>query len=129
MPDGMGKDKEREIISLIERINDSWTRGEFDALEEIFHNDMVIAKPGFGRMGVGKSACVDSYRGFYTKVEISDFEGFDYLVDIWEDTAVVSYGFRVKYTMEGREREDEGHDIFVFSRKEGRWQALWRTLL
>jgi len=129
MPDEKTDNSREDVLRTVDEINDAWTSGLFDRLEELFHDDMVIVKPGGGRLGVGKKACVDSYREFCRRAEVFDFEESNFSVDIWEDTAVVSYRFSMKYEIDGEEHSEKGFDIFVMGEEDGRWRALWRTVV
>jgi ketosteroid isomerase-like protein len=122
------RDRE-EIRQLLASINAAWTGGRVDDLSLYFHEDMIIAQPGFGVRGEGRSACVESYKEFTAMAEIKDLRESEHVVLVWGDTAVASYKFEVEYEMEGRVHHDTGYDLFVFTRESGTWLAVWRTIL
>lgn len=129
----MASDTERnaqgEIRQLLKSMSEAWVSGHPEELEEYFHEDMVIALPGFGRRGVGKRACVESYKELTSRATIQDFRESDPLIDVWGDTAVASYRFELDYEMSGQEHHDSGQDLFVFARERGNWRAVWRTII
>jgi hypothetical protein len=123
-------DRDREQIThILKAINRAWTSGDTDDLSKYFHEDMIIAQPGFGIRGEGRSACVDSYKGFAGMASINALRESEHMVLVWGDTAVASYKFDVEYEMDGQSHRDAGYDLFVFTRLEGAWLAVWRTIL
>jgi ketosteroid isomerase-like protein len=122
------RDRE-EITRILKEINRAWTRGRADELDQYFHEDMIIAQPGFGVRGEGKNACVVSYREFAGMASIQDLKESQYVVLVWGDTAVASYKFEIEYELDGQAHQDSGYDLFVFTRQDGTWLAAWRTIL
>jgi uncharacterized protein (TIGR02246 family) len=129
MPANIEGDAREEIRHLVKSINDAWVAGHLEELESYFHQDMVIAQPGSGARGTGRQACVDSYREFTSHAIVGELKESNHHIDIWGDTAVVSYRFELDYQMSGQEHHDSGVDLFVFARKNGRWLAVWRAIL
>jgi ketosteroid isomerase-like protein len=122
------KDRD-EIRWILKNINEAWTKGRPAHLDRYFHEDMVIAQPGFGIRGEGKSACVNSYREFSGTASIRSFEESQHVVLVWGDTAVASYKFEIEYDLDGLPHRDTGYDLFVFTRQGGDWLAVWRAIL
>jgi ketosteroid isomerase-like protein len=118
-----------QIRGILSDINRAWLDGNTDVLERHFHDDMVIAQPGFGIMGEGRDACVDSYKDFADSASVSDLKESEHIVLVWGDTAVASYKFEIEFEMDGKARREAGYDLFVFARQAGRWLAVWRTVL
>ena len=122
------KDRE-EIRHVLRNINHAWTEGPVDDLRKYFHEDMIIAQPGFGIRGEGKNACVDSYREFAGMASIDGLRESEHVILVWGDTAVASYRFDIEYELDGQAHQDAGYDLFVFTRQDGTWLAAWRTIL
>jgi len=118
-----------EIRRILKKINDAWVKGPSEDLAEYFHEDMVIAGPGLEESGKGRPACTASYEEFTRVAAIKDFEESELNIHIWNDTAVAHYKFTIAYEMEGRDHLDSGCDLFVFNKSEGKWIAVWRTIL
>ena len=118
-----------EIQQLLKNINAAWVKGRSEDLEEYFHEDMVIFDPGFGRRGIGKKACVESYKDFTSHATIHEFTESDPAIDIWGDTAVAIYKFEINYKTNGEDHRDFGQDLFVFIRERGKWRAVWRVII
>ena len=122
------RDRE-QIVHILKEINRAWTGGNADELGKYFHEDMIIAQPGFGIRGEGRTACVDSYKDFAGIARIQALRESGHVVLVWGDTAVASYKFDVEYEMDGQPHRDAGYDVFVFARQGGAWLAVWRTIL
>jgi ketosteroid isomerase-like protein len=122
------KDRD-EIRRILKSINEAWTKGRAEDLDKYFHEDMVIAQPGFGIRGEGKRACVDSYREFAGMASIQSLKESQHVVLVWGNTAVASYRFEIEYELDGQAHQDAGYDLFVFARENGDWLAVWRTIL
>ncbi len=122
------RDRE-EIAQILKDINRAWTGGKADELRRYFHEDMIIAQPGFGIRGEGRNACIDSYREFAGMASILDLKESQQVVLVWGDTAVASYKFEIEYELDGQAHQDAGYDLFVFTRLDGSWLAVWRTIL
>lgn len=113
----------------VRQINDAWRSGDAADIGHLFHPDAVIVHPGFESRTEGREACVDSYVAFALQARISRLEEFEPQIDVVGDTAVVTYGFEIDYEMEGQAFEDGGTDLFVLTRTNDGWQAIWRTLV
>jgi ketosteroid isomerase-like protein len=121
--------EELTVRETLTRINQAWTQGHPEDLEKYFHEDMVIAAPGFRGGGKGKATCVASYARFAERATMKNFEESEHAIDVWGDTAVAVYRFQLDYEMEGSERTESGYDVYVFTRQDGKWLAVWRTII
>jgi len=127
------RDDREEIRLLLNKINDAWLAGPPDGipgvLNECFSADMVIRGPGFQAMGRGKEACVKSYVDFVRQARVRNCTLSEPEIDGFGDTAIATYSWEMTYELDGHEYHDSGHDLFVLSRMEGRWLAVWRAML
>ncbi len=116
---------------VVRRINRAWTSGDLDDMAELFHPDVVVVHPNFEGRSEGREACVGSYRDFAAQATVKRLDEFDPQVDVFGDTAVVTYGFQLEYEMGGAALLDRGRDLFVLRRRDGSgpWQVIWRTLV
>jgi ketosteroid isomerase-like protein len=120
----------KELLARLAALNTCWLEGNPEKLSEFFHPDMVMALPGFRGKVQGLQSVVDSYTDFVRNGKVLDYQESDHQVDVWMDTAVLSYHFEIRYEIHGEEHTDTGHDLYVFTRnEEGEWLAVWRTLL
>ena len=60
---------------------------------------------------------------------INDFKDRDPAIQIYGNTAIASYTFEMSYEMNGKSFDDVGRDIYVLKREEGKWLAVWRTII
>ena len=124
----MTKNEEGFVLDLMKQINRAWIEGRYDVLEEFFHDSMVITTPGFQIVGEGKRACVDSYKSFGTRAVIKSLKESGHVIRLWGNTGVVAYQYELDYEMDETEYHDLGTDVYAFSRVDGKWKAVWRTL-
>jgi hypothetical protein len=122
-------DAQQAVWQTLQRINAAWLQGELEGLDEVLHARMVIVLPGFQQRIVGAAACADGYREFAHNATVEAYEEADASVDVIGTTAVVSYRYALTYTMGGASYQDVGYDCYVFVNEDGRWQAVWRTLV
>ena len=99
------RDRE-EIRQILKDINEAWTKGNTDDLNKYFHEDMIIAQPGFGIHGDGRNACVDSYKEFAAMASVQGLRESEHIVLVWGDTAVASYRFDIEYELDGQTHQD-----------------------
>ncbi len=119
----------KEIENVLKNINKSWTQGRPKELEKYFHNDIVIQGPGFQNGIKGKSDCVKHYEDFSIHTNIKNYKGSEYVVNIWDKTAVASYKFDVEFESDGKIRKESGHELYTFLKKANVWKAVWNTIV
>jgi ketosteroid isomerase-like protein len=124
---------EAAVRGQLSRINDAWQhlRGEAmtGALNECFADDVVMRGPNFAFISKGRPLAVQSYHDFVAQSEVKAFTAEDAAIDISGDTAIATYAWQMTYTLAGQEYTEQGHDIFVLSRRDEKWLVVWRTLL
>ena len=122
----MPTDRE-QIIRTIRASNEAWTSGQPQKVEDFFHPAAVLMMPVTGQRIEGRDAIVASYVDFGRKSVTRDFEEFDHSVDLFGDSAVATYRFRVTYEYDGETHQEEGAEILVFRRMGQSWQVIWRS--
>jgi hypothetical protein len=118
-----------QIWQAVRDLNDAWVSGNPERLVEFFHQSMIIAQPGFQQQVRGRRECVDSYRDFCARANVRDFRASDPSVDVFGQTAVVSYSFDIDYELDSERFSESGRDLFVFVREGDKWWAVWRTIV
>jgi len=122
-----------QIARILARINDAWQHHRGDAMTDIlsqcFSADAVIRGPGFSVAAKGREAVVQSFVDFVSQAEVKAFTTEEPTIDVSENTAVAQYQWQMTYLLAGQEYTEQGQDLFVFSRIEGRWLVVWRALL
>jgi ketosteroid isomerase-like protein len=124
---------EAAILVQIARINEAWQeqRGEsmIKTLAACFAEDVVMRGPDFALLGSGRDFAVQSYADFVTQADVRSFTTDEPEVDVTGDTATALYAWQMSYVLAGQEYTEQGHDLFVFSRRSGHWLVVWRALL
>jgi len=120
---------ELEIQELVQQLNDAWVKGHPEELASLFSEEIVMVRPDFAQRTKGRSACVASYADFCTQADIQELKLGDLAIDVFGDTAVATYSYDIAYEMGGERFKDRGRDLFVFNRSNGKWQAVWRTMI
>jgi uncharacterized protein (TIGR02246 family) len=123
-----------EVRALVGRINQAWLEGRPEdlpsALSECFSEDVVfVVGPAFKVVARGREACMAGYAAFVRRAKIDRCQLSDPEIEIADATAVASYGWEMVYMIDGEERRESGHDLFVFTRTDGMWRAVWRAIL
>lgn len=122
-----------QVGLLLQRINDAWLHGPAEEilqkLEDCFHDQIVIRGPDFRELGRGKVACAKSYEDFLRQAKVQHCKLAEPHIDITGDTAIAAYAWEMTYELNGQSHTEAGHDLFVFTRDQGKWLAVWRTLL
>ncbi|HTV57128.1 MAG TPA: nuclear transport factor 2 family protein [Terriglobia bacterium] len=123
-----------EVRALVGRINRAWLEERPEdlpgTLTDCFSEEVVfVVGPAFQVVARGREACMAGYADFVGTAKIDRCQLSDPEIEIADSTAIASYGWEMVYMIDGEERRESGHDLFVFTRTDGRWRAVWRALL
>ncbi|MGH9391879.1 MAG: DUF4440 domain-containing protein, partial [Vicinamibacteria bacterium] len=77
----------------------------------------------------GRNLLVQSFVDMCENARVQDFEESDRQVDVFGETAVASIAFVLVYERDGEKYRSTGRDLWFFSRADGSWQAVHRTML
>lgn len=121
-------DDRAKIRALIKSINQAWLQDRVEELEQFFHPDIVMVRPGFSDRSEGRAAAVKSYEDFIAHATIREYRESEAAVDLFGDTAIATYQFHMLYEMTGESFRESGRDLFIFARSGNGWQAVWRTM-
>lgn len=122
-------DAETAIWNAIRTSNAAWKEGRPRDTEALFHRNVVMAAPDGKPLARGRAEMVESYVSYCANVVTHDFEETDHSVDVFGDTAVVEYGFRVSYEANSETKTEEGRELLVFAREGDTWKVVWRMQL
>ncbi|NOX43165.1 MAG: nuclear transport factor 2 family protein [Gammaproteobacteria bacterium] len=123
------KANKQAVELLLKKINDVWTRGNPEELEKYFHSNMVIEGPAFQDRIVGRDLCVHHHEDFLRNNRILSFKESDHKVNVWNDTAVASFFFKITFETEGHVRQESGHELYAFTRETKDWHAVWNSIV
>ena len=118
-----------EIRNILQKINNAWYSGNPDELNDFFHTDIVMKGPNFQTIAKGRDVCVQSYKDFLAQCTVKDYQQSEPDIDAWGDTAVAIMPWTMTYVLNGEEYTESGFDVFTFARQDGKWLAVWRTLV
>jgi len=122
-------DEQQEIWELIRRSNRAWVAGAVHEVANLFADDAVVVAPGLQGRAEGRDAIARSYEDYVHHARTQAFEELEHSVDVFGDTAVVTYRFSIRYslTTEEGEREEMGQEVLVLRRIPSGWKVFWRT--
>lgn len=118
---------EAELWDAVVASNRAWFEGRPRDVAPLFHADAVLVFLAADHRIEGRDAIVDSYVEYTQRAKTHAFEEQEHTVDVFGDTAIVNYGFSVRYEVAGEVKDDEGQEVLVFVRREGAWGVVWRT--
>ncbi len=118
-----------EIRDLIDRINSTWLKGRAADLEPFFHEDVVVQPPGDSPRAHGRASCIASYEAFTRQAHVRQFTPGEAEIDVFGDTAVATYRYRVLYDVDGQAYDETAGELLVLLKTAGEWRVAWRTML
>lgn len=127
-------EQKRTIERIVREFNEIWLAGDVQRLASFFHPEVVMVAPGGVERLSGREAMIQSFREYLAQARTLNFEETSLTVDVFDDTAVATLGFRVRYELGGLVHDELGTDVLVFSfgrgddgNGGGAWRIVWRT--
>jgi hypothetical protein len=117
-----------EVSRTLSSINEAWLEGRPRDLERYLDPNVVMLLPG-GRRVEGREALAQSFVDMCENARVLGFEESDRQIDLLDGVAIASFAFAVVYEREGARYRSTGRDLWVFSRSEGSFRAVYRTML
>jgi hypothetical protein len=118
-----------QVRARLDAINQAWRERRFDALGELFHENIVMKGPGLKELARGREACVQSYVQFMAQTNVVEYAESNHAINIWEDVAAVTYDWTMTYEQKGETKTESGQDMFVFRLDRSKWLAVFRLIL
>ncbi len=129
-------DDKAAVSAFIEALHDCWPRGDLEALEAFYHEDVVLLPPDLGPPIQGRLAVVDSYREFLGAAELERFEVTAMDVFSFPATAsqaaghagthMVHVAFDIDYHLDGEAYREQGLEVYTIQEQGGRLAIVWR---
>lgn len=119
---------QQAVAARLQAINDAWTGGRVGDLRDLLHPGIVVVGGDLTVHADGREACLRGFADFVERATIREFRPEEPRIDVFEDTAVAGYDYRIEYTLEGTTYLEGGHDVWLFVRTGGEWLAVWRML-
>lgn len=117
------------LQKIVKAINNAWNKNRLEELEEYFHENMIIADSNFNKLAKNKKECIASYQSFINQAKILGYTEREIDVEIIGETAIVNYIFNISWEVNNSISSEEGRDVFVVEYSNGKWLAVFRTLL
>ncbi|MEM9190332.1 MAG: nuclear transport factor 2 family protein [Myxococcota bacterium] len=122
-------DPTAEIWTTIQACNQAWTRGYPEEVATFFHPDAIMVSPQGQTQCRDRAAIVRSFVEYAEHATTQSFREVDHDVQVVQDTAVVHYGFEIRYALEGKTHEQRGREVLTLVRQDSRWVIVWRMQL
>lgn len=115
---------EQEVWQTLRALNDAWTKGKSEDLNNYFHKTMVAITPTDRERLEGREACFNGWSSFANAAKIHHWKEIEPRIQIYGNAAVVTYYFDMSFDMGGRTINLGGRDMFVFVKEDGKWWAV-----
>lgn len=112
------------VWATVQAINRAWTQGNPDELKEYFHRDMVAITASDRLRREGRAACLAGWKDFAEAAQVLHWDEREPLVQIYGETAIVTYYYDMRFAMHGEVVHTGGRDMFVLIRDKGRWWVV-----
>jgi ketosteroid isomerase-like protein len=117
MPDDAVRD---EVWKTVCDLNDAWTKEKGDRLQSFFHPRMVAITPADRLRRKGAAECIAGWQGFAQAATIHSWKTENPDIEIFGDTAVVTYYYEMDVTL-GVRQTLAGRDMLILHREQGKW--------
>lgn len=124
MDNPFSDDIRRDVWTTLRKLNDCWTKSDGKDLVHYFHPNMVALTPSDRLRREGRDACVAGWVGFAAQARIHHWREIDPQIQLYGDTAIVSYYFDMSCDIGGQTLHLTGRDLFTFVKENGRWWAV-----
>ena len=114
----------QEVWDTLRKLNDCWTKSDGTELVHYFHKQMVAITPTDRLRREGREACVAGWVGFAKFAKIHHWQEIEPKIEIFGDTAIVTYYFDMSFDMGGQTIQMGGRDMFTFVKEHGKWWAV-----
>lgn len=120
-------EKQLDVWQVIEAVNRAWTvEGDASKLQDYFHPDMVAITASDRRRLDGRDACIASWASFMKLGQVSSWKIIDPQVKLFGDDrcAVASYYYEMTVSVNGKDFDLAGRDLFTLAREGERWWVI-----
>ena len=114
----------KEVWKSVRDLNFTWTKGNPDDLKNYFHPDMVAITPTDRKRREGREACIRDWTEFSKVAKIHSWQEIDPKIQIFGNTAIVTYYFEISFERGGKKIDFAGRDMYVLVMEGNRWLAV-----
>lgn len=112
---------EKEVFAANKAWADAQAKGDLDALDKIFHNDLIVTS-GNGTLRDKKGELADQKPTPDFKVHFFNTE--DVRVKVYDKTAIVTGHAKWRVNYQNRDLDHERRYTSVYVKEDGRWQMV-----
>jgi len=116
--------QKQEVWAFVRALNDAWIKEDGERLPEYFHLRMVAITPVDRFRRKGAAECVAGWQGFARTSTIHSWREDDPDIELFGDTAVVTYYYVMDVTMGAKRMSLSGRDMLVAQKEAGRWWLI-----
>ncbi len=120
---------ETEIRNAMAAINRSWRENKPSEMRHYLHPKVTTVLPGFSGTVTGIEAMITGFAEWCSNARVLEYEESDEQIQIVGDVGFVSYQFDMLYERKTYRERSTGRDIWVFECWDGKWVAIWRTMV
>ena len=113
-----------EVWKFVRALNDAWTKAKGERLSEYFHPRIVAITPVDRLRRKGAAKCLAGWQEFAQASTIHSWREDDPDIELFGDTAVVTYYYVMDVTMGANRLNLTGRDMLVLRKEEGRWWLI-----
>lgn len=115
---------QQEVWARLRALNDAWTQSNPEKLTDYFHPEMIAITPVDRLRREGAAACIAGWQGFADSTRIHSWREIDPMIRVFDNSAVVSYYYEIRFEIGGQIVEQGGRDLFFFVHEDGCWWAV-----
>ncbi len=115
---------ENEILEFIQSMNRCWTKGDPNDLKKYFHEKIVAITPSDKERLEGRDVCIAAWAAFAQNTKIHSWLEREHKIQLFGETAIVTYYFDISFDMRGQTISMSGRDMFTLVKEKGRWWAV-----
>jgi len=120
---------ETEVRNAMAAINRSWRENRPSEMRHYLHPKVTTVMPGFSGTAVGSEAMLAGFKEWCKNARVLEYKESDEQIQIVGDVGFVSYRFDMLYERASYREISKGRDIWVFECWDGKWVAIWRTMI
>jgi ketosteroid isomerase-like protein len=121
----MTNEAEKETVkAFVREMNDAWTRDNGERLSEYFHPRMVAITPVDALRCKGAAECISGWRSFSENSRIHAWREDDIDIEVFGDTAIVTYYYVMDVTLASKRQSLRGRDMLVLRKEQNRWWLI-----
>ncbi len=125
----MKLEKEARLHESMAAINRAWRENRPSDMRKHLHPDVTLVLPGFNGTANGIDAMIVGFEEWCANARVIEYEESDEQVQIIGNVGFVSFRFDMLYERATYRERSTGRDIWAFERADGKWLAVWRTMV